>query len=392
MQSLQPPEFVKSIISCLEAAGFEAYMVGGCVRDILMGRAPKDWDVTTSARPEEIQGLFEITVPTGERHGTVTVIIDGKQAEVTAFRSESAYTDHRRPDVVTFVSDLEEDLKRRDFTINAMAMRADGTIIDHFGGKLDLKDGIIRCVGKARERFAEDALRMLRALRFSAELGFEIEPLTFAALKDCARLSAHLSPERVRGELCRILLSDRPETIQKAFDLGLMDNYAHPGEVFLSDLHLVPRKLEPRLCYLCINLLRSGQINDTVGFLSALRFDRRTISLVSKAAALLLEGLPNTARELKRALFKNGYDAVSLALQTSLDREGQSQLESVISSGDCFTLDCLAIKGGDLLSLGFCGKAIGEALLFLLEHVIDNPDDNERNILLNILKYRPKIP
>jgi tRNA nucleotidyltransferase (CCA-adding enzyme) len=387
MQSLQPPEFVKTIISRLEAAGFEAYMVGGCVRDILMGRVPKDWDVTTSARPEEIRSIFESTVPTGERHGTVTVIIDGNQAEVTAFRSESAYTDHRRPDAVTFVSDLAEDLERRDFTINAMAMRTDGTLIDYFGGKIDLEAGIIRCVGNAGERFTEDALRMLRALRFCAELGFEIEPLTFAALKDCAPLSVHLSPERVRGELCRILLSDRPATIEKAFALGLMDNYVRPGEIVLVGLPLLPRRLEPRLCYLCINLLRSGQIKETTAFLSALRFDKRTISLVSKAAALLLEGLPDTSGAMKRALFKSGHDAVSLALQTSLDCEALSLLESVASSGDCFTLDCLAIKGDDLLSLGFRGKAVGEALLFLLEHVIDNPDDNERNILLNIIKY-----
>ena len=175
MQNIHPPEFVKKIIFRLEAEGFSAFMVGGCVRDILMGRAPKDWDVATSASPGEVQRLFEKTVPTGERHGTVTVILDGGKAEVTTFRSESAYSDHRRPDSVTFVSDLKEDLKRRDFTINAMAMRADGTVMDYFGGGADLKAGIIRCVGEARERFEEDALRMLRALRFSAELGFEID-------------------------------------------------------------------------------------------------------------------------------------------------------------------------------------------------------------------------
>jgi tRNA nucleotidyltransferase (CCA-adding enzyme) len=373
MRNFKPPEFVKKIISRLEAEGFAAFMVGGCVRDILLGRRPKDWDVTTSASPGIVQSLFENTVPTGERHGTVTVIMDGNQAEVTTFRSESAYTDHRRPDSVTFVSDLKEDLRRRDFTINAMAMKPDGTIIDYFGGRADLNARTIRCVGDARERFAEDALRMLRALRFGAELGFEIEDGTYHALKDCAALSAFLSPERIRDELCRILLSDRPETISTAIALGLLMSFASPAEVELADLPRLPCKLETRLCCLCISLLRNGQIKDTAHFLSALRFDGKTVSLVGKAAALLLSDLPNTKSAIKRALSGMGLAPVSLAVEVSRRPEIRILLEEVIASGDCFSLDRLAVNGDDLLALGYRGRELGNALKFLLEHVIESP-------------------
>jgi len=389
---LYPPEFVSSIITRLEKAGFEAYMVGGCVRDILMGRMPHDWDVTTSALPGDIETLFDKTAATGERHGTVTVFIDGNQAEVTAFRTESAYTDHRRPDAVTFVSDLGEDLKRRDFTINAMALTAGGILIDHFGGKTDLEGRIIRCVGNPRERFSEDALRMLRALRFKAELGFEIEQFTLAAIKDCAQLSARLSPERVRGELCRILLSGKPETIEEIIALGLTDNYIRSGKAVLGGLSDLPRRLETRLCFLCVKLLRSGQISDAEHLLSGLRFDSKTVALVGKASSLLFAGLPDTVPAMKRVLSKNGYASVSLAAETSPDSEIRGLLEGVVSSGECFSLNRLALNGSDLLALGFRGKEIGKTLNYLLEHVIDYPADNERNILLNIVKYKSKIP
>jgi len=392
MQNIHPPEFVKKIIFRLEAEGFSAFMVGGCVRDILMGRAPKDWDVATSASPGEVQRLFEKTVPTGERHGTVTVILDGGKAEVTTFRSESAYSDHRRPDSVTFVSDLKEDLKRRDFTINAMAMRADGTVMDYFGGGADLKAGIIRCVGEARERFEEDALRMLRALRFSAELGFEIEEKTFLALKDCAALASHLSPERVRDELSKILLTDRPDMISTAISLGLLAKYVSPGQTDLSGLARISKRLDARLCCLCMILLKSGQVNDAPQFLSALRFDGKTVSLVGRAAALLLGELLETKAGMKRALSKMGLAPVSLAVEVSGKAETSSLLGAILASGECYSLDRLAVGGEDLIALGYRGKEIGETLRFLLEHVIDHPGNNERNILLNLLKLYHKNP
>ena len=180
-------------------------MAGGCVRDTLMGRRPNDWDVATSAAPEAVQSLFRRTVPTGLRHGTVTVLYGGGRCEVTTYRVEGAYSDHRRPDSVRFTPSLSDDLSRRDFTINAMAMDASGNVTDPFGGREDISRRIVRCVGEPRERFEEDALRMLRAVRFAAKLGFEIEAGTRCAIRRCAPLAASLSAERVAGELSGVL-------------------------------------------------------------------------------------------------------------------------------------------------------------------------------------------
>lgn len=199
----------KKIILELKTAGFEAYVVGGAVRDLLLGRVPHDTDVATSALPEEVKRVFERTVDTGIAHGTVLVLLDGEGIEVTTFRTEGAYTDHRRPDEVAFVRSLEEDLKRRDFTINAMAMTETMDIIDPFGGRKDLEDKRIRAVGNSLERFSEDALRMLRAIRFSGQLDFPIDDETFAAIKQEASLISSISIERVKAELDKMFLHEQ---------------------------------------------------------------------------------------------------------------------------------------------------------------------------------------
>ena len=206
MEAVRPEKIVKGLC----AAGFPAYYVGGCVRDRLLGRPVHDWDVTTAALPEEVMALFEHCVPTGIRHGTVTVFLDGAQAEVTTFRTEGVYLDGRHPSEVRFVRTLAEDLSRRDFTINAMAMDADGNVTDLFGGRDDLARRCIRCVGDPEKRFREDALRMLRAYRFSAQLGFALDAATAGAVERCAPLAAALSMERIRDEMEKTLLSPRP--------------------------------------------------------------------------------------------------------------------------------------------------------------------------------------
>ena len=199
-----------AIIKTLEDAGFEARYVGGCVRDTLLGRPVHDWDIASQALPEDVLRLFPRCVPTGLQHGTVTVLLDGTSAEVTTYRLDGAYHDSRHPDGVRFVRSLADDLARRDFTINAMAMDLSGSITDLFGGREDLARGVIRCVGDAETRFREDALRMLRARRFAAQLGFALEAGTEAAIGRCAGLCAALSRERVREEAEKTLLSDRP--------------------------------------------------------------------------------------------------------------------------------------------------------------------------------------
>lgn len=203
-------EVAHAVIARLEAEGHSAYLVGGCVRDKLMNRSVKDYDVTTSALPEQVIASFARTLPTGLQHGTVTVVIQGTPVEVTTFRTESKYEDHRRPASVTFVPELREDLQRRDFTINAIAMERSGRLIDPYGGRTDIERKVIRCVGDAHERFEEDALRMLRCLRFASNYMFSIEEGTWLALLDKAPLLRHIAMERVEAELTKMIAGTDP--------------------------------------------------------------------------------------------------------------------------------------------------------------------------------------
>lgn len=224
------PHPVADCCNRLGAAGFTAYPVGGCVRDILLGRTPGDWDIATAALPEAVMALFEKTVPTGLKHGTVTVLLEGMALEVTTFRREGRYSDGRRPDRVSFHATLLNDLSRRDFTVNAMALGPDGAFIDPHGGRGDLQRRLLRCVGDPDTRFREDALRMLRAVRFSAQLAFEIEEKTMAALCRNAALTDALSGERVRVELEKILLSQRPECAALPVSLGMLARFGAPAQ------------------------------------------------------------------------------------------------------------------------------------------------------------------
>lgn len=217
----QIPHKVQFIIDSLRGKGFEAYAVGGCVRDMVLGRHPEDWDITTSAKPYEVKEIFKRTVDTGIQHGTVTVLLDKDHYEVTTYRLDGVYEDNRRPREVSFTSNLEEDLKRRDFTINAMAYNPECGIVDLFGGMEDLKNRRIACVGNASERFDEDALRILRAVRFSAQLDFQIEESTKLAIKDKAHLLKNISAERIRMELTKLLISDNPDRLRDLYDLGI---------------------------------------------------------------------------------------------------------------------------------------------------------------------------
>ena len=215
------PQKAAQILKTLNAAGYEAYVVGGCVRDSILNRVPGDWDITTSALPEQVKELFHRTVDTGIQHGTVTVMMDKEGFEVTTYRVDGEYHDGRHPDAVTFTRSLEEDLKRRDFTINAMAYHPEHGLVDLFGGMKDIDGKIIRCVGDPVERFTEDALRMLRAVRFSAQLGFTVEENTKAALARMSGNLEHVSAERIQTELVKLLVSDHPDYLRTAWETGL---------------------------------------------------------------------------------------------------------------------------------------------------------------------------
>ena len=220
------PETVRDILNKLETAGFQAYAVGGCVRDSILGKEPDDWDLTTDARPEEVKALFPRTVDTGLQHGTVTVLLGGEGYEVTTYRIDGSYSDGRHPDSICFTPSLAEDLKRRDFTINAMAVSERGELVDLFGGQEDLARGCIRCVGDPYARFREDALRMLRAVRFAAQLNFEIEAETFKALTELSPNLARVSKERILAELTKLLLSNHPEKLELLYVAGLAPEMA----------------------------------------------------------------------------------------------------------------------------------------------------------------------
>ncbi len=366
---MEIPEAVRGVLRRLERAGFDAQLVGGCVRDGLLGRPVHDWDAATDARPEQVMALFARTVPTGLRHGTVTVLTDGASVEVTTYRAEGTHSDRRRPDAVRFVRSLAEDLARRDFTINAMAMDLRGSLTDRFGGRQDLAAGIIRCVGEPAQRFREDALRMLRACRFCAQLGFSLETATERELTACAPLAAGLSAERVRDELEKTLCSPQPEAAGKLLQLGLARAVGLPAGAYdLSALADLP----------------NGRAIRWAGFFAAvpsadparLRLDGKTARTACAAAAI--PPRIDSDAELKDLLAEHGEETVCIFCVL---RGHTAQLARVLRSGACIYLRELAITGNDL---PVRGPAIGALLDRLLRHVHRNPADNRREVLLQL--------
>lgn len=384
------PRHVGKVLQTLQAGGFEAVLVGGCVRDLLRNQRPHDWDVATSALPEQTAALFSRTVPTGIRHGTVTVLGRTGRVEVTTFRREGAYADRRRPKEVTFLKSLEEDLGRRDFTVNAMAMDGDGRVTDPFGGREDLRRGVIRCVGDPAARFSEDALRMLRAIRFSAQLGFETEPETRRAIGRCAHLAAGLSAERVRDELFKILSSPCPERAEAAVTYGLLDAHlaARPEEPMeeLPRLSRLRKTGGERWAAFCAVLMRHGAVSDPRAFFRGLRLEAAQIRSCARGVLMAeeLKKMPDPVR-WKQLLAGEGPNAVlcaAAAAEVMEGREYRRALRRVLRSGEAWRADMLKIDGQTLLDLGYPeGKKIGNELRRLLEHVIAHPEANRGTLL-----------
>lgn len=373
-----PPKYVLNILCALDSAGHRAVLAGGCVRDSLLGRRPSDWDIASSASPEEVLALFPRCVPTGIKHGTVTVLSGGGSVEVTAFRAEGGYSDHRRPDSVSFGCPLEADLARRDLTVNAMAMDAAGEITDPFGGRDDLRRRLLRCVGEPERRFDEDALRMLRTVRFSAQLGFEIEPRTLEAIRALAHLASGLSAERVRDELLKTLRSPAPGLVWQLVDLGLLGACLAPGDASAPREALDVLPIYARLAHFCRDLELGGYIMSTDRFLAALRFDGETLRRTASAVEVLKSG----SRDWKRLLRGHGVAAVLAA------HPKNRALRAVLRSGECWELSSLAIGGRELAALGYSGPELGRELRRLLDHVIDYPADNRADILCKLVERK----
>jgi len=388
---VRPPYGVSKIISQLNANGHEAYLVGGCVRDSIMNKAPVDWDITTSADPQRVKCLFRRTYDTGIAHGTVTVAINSGSFEVTTFRIDGKYLDGRRPERVEFTCSLRDDLMRRDFTMNAIAWHMDQGYIDPFEGIADIKARLVRGVGDAGQRFREDALRMLRAIRFAAQLNFEIEPITWEALIQNACLINKISMERVRDELLKLLISGNPEKIALLSDSGLME-YIDPAlaghlKAFdpVSLLSIVP---DVNLRFIMLLRGLDGQKNRLKYF----KLDNKTINLISTLQNELETALADDFTHIRQRLAKIGprvFKSLTLLFEAyGEDMSGiLSKLEVILTEGHCISLSTLAVGGDDLKEAGITdGRAIGQALNTLFNHVLENPEDNKRDTLVQIAK------
>lgn len=410
------------IIDNIRSHGYEAFIVGGCVRDAVLGRIPGDWDITTSAKPEQVKEIFGKTVDTGLKHGTVTIIKHGSGYEVTTYRIDGEYLDGRHPETVEFTPDLREDLKRRDFTINAMAYSHETGIVDEFEGMEDLKRRVIRCVGCAKDRFTEDALRILRAVRFAAQLDFVIEDETYKAIAEIAPNLVHVSKERIQVELTKLLLSDHPEKIWMVDVTGIAD-YVTSGfpEVFERELerensHNAGENETPgtsgclvdgasrdalKECWIGLAALPADKSHRWAGFLRhmtaeqavkilrGLKLDNDTIGNVKNMITAFQAPLAVDKVEIRRLLSRvTEYQFLGAMQLKKLDGDetvpGILRLfEEIKEAGDCVSLKQLAVNGGDLLAKGLVkGKQIGDGLMYLLNLVLEKPELNKKDILL----------
>lgn len=442
MIDITMPVNASRIIHTLQEAGFEAYIVGGCVRDAILGKVPDDWDITTSARPEEVKALFHRTIDTGIQHGTVTVMMKNRDTgnlegyEVTTYRVDGKYEDHRRPTEVTFTASLLEDMKRRDFTINAMAYNEKEGIVDHFDGIGDLKRKVVRCVGEPKERFDEDALRILRAVRFAAQLDFAIDEKTREAIRNQAIFLKDISAERIHVELTKLLVSKHPEHLRTAYELGVtavvlpefdrmmeteQNNKHHMYNVGEHTLHVVkgvPATETMRWAALLHDVAKPvtktrdekgdhfyGHNEEGVGItgkiLLRLKFDNATIAKVKRLVLWHDYGMGQVPgiRSFRKALSKMGADLfedyvdikrADILAQSAYMREEklhnlevlQGYYRQIQEEQQCLSLKDLAITGKDLMEYGMKpGRELGAMLNYLLDCVLENPEWNRKDIL-----------
>lgn len=396
------PKDVKYIINTLEKNGYEAYAVGGCVRDAIIGKEPNDWDITTNATPMQVKKLFKHTIDTGIQHGTVTIMIHKVGYEVTTYRIDGKYADGRHPDKVEFTVSLKEDLKRRDFTINAMAYNDTKGIIDLFGGIEDLKEGIVKCVGNPYNRFDEDALRILRAFRFAAVLNFEVEEKTKKAAGDLAENLNKISKERIRTELDKLIMSDTPEKLMEARKCGLLKYILSEIE---DDINIELVKAMPKNNYMkWAALLYHREEEEVSKILKKLKFDNKTVNICKRIVGYSKDFRNIYKENVRVAAHEVGVDIFDTFLEFSKvcinlqDWKGgeypdnsdyinniEHLYKKVIDDGDCLSLKELAVKGGDLMEIGVPkGAKLGEILNILLYKVLDNPKYNNREKLLEI--------
>ena len=434
---IELPDHVKFILHTLEENGYEGYAVGGCVRDALLGRVPQDWDITTNAKPLQVKELFRRTIDTGLQHGTVTIMLDHTGYEVTTYRIDGVYEDGRHPKAVSFTGSLSDDLMRRDFTINAMAYNETEGLVDLFGGREDLETGVIRCVGEPKERFAEDALRMMRAIRFSAQLGFTIEERTFEAIRELAATIRKISAERIQTELLKTLTSAHPDDVRLFYETGLsrcflpeldhmMETNQHNphhcysvGEHTLHSVTEVPPDKVLRLAMLLHDVAKPVcKTTDEEGIdhfhghpvqgaemarkiLRRLKMDNETTARVTQLIRWHDDNPPLTERNVRRAVCRVGaaqYPDIFAVKRADIRAQSDYQKEEklhyvddyealyqqILEKRQCLSIRELAVNGADLLAAGVPqGREIGEKLHELLELVLERPECNTREYLLS---------
>ena len=408
---MQLPVAVNKIISRLESSGYEAYAVGGCVRDSLLGRIPGDYDITTSALPKDIKRIFRRTIDTGIDHGTVTVLIGGDDPvlrgqrgyEVTTYRIDGEYLDGRHPSSVTFTPSLKEDLARRDFTINAMACNERTGIVDEFGGQEDLRKGLIRAVGIPERRFQEDALRMLRAVRFSAQLNFTIEDKTFEGIRELAPNLEKISKERIAAELTKLLTSEHPEKLSLVYEGGLAPYITKDFCTLLPELPFLPASA-PKLAFVRYGMLFRGRPDACRKVLRELKCDNTTISNASSISKLyedravlgLIESAATKEEQdylVRKLLSQYGttilaafLDMMDAIHETTGTGKARISIRNTLSSGSALSIRDLALNGTDLMAYGVKkGPEIGLLLRKMLEHVLRYPEDNSKEKLAKLL-------
>lgn len=430
------PASALNVIERLEHAGFEAWLVGGCVRDLVLGRNPEDWDVATSALPEAVSTIFPVCIPTGIRHGTVTAIVDGCAHEITTFRTESGYSDFRRPDRVVFVSDLHSDLARRDFTINAMAWHPRRGLEDPFSGLIDLEQRCVRAVGDPHMRFSEDALRMLRAVRFSAQLDFDLLDETMDAIRALCPNIAHVSPERIRSELDKWVMAQGTRRWPLLRESGLMAailpeldrcftveqqspwHDENVGDHTLRAVSLAPPVRIVRWTLLLHDLGKcETRMTDETGthhfwghagrsealakdVMGRLRWDSRTIAQVLTLIRHHDREVPPHDKAVRRAVQAIGIDLFPYWLEVRRgDCKAQNPAKSgavlesieavgvlfgkIINEKHCLNIKELAVSGEDILEMGVLqGPEVGKILKTLLNWVLEDPTRNRTDLLM----------
>lgn len=405
---IELPENVQYILNRLYSSGFDGYVVGGCVRDSILGREPDDWDITTNALPCDVTSIFgeDNTIPTGIKFGTVTVLFGGNSFEITTYRIDRGYSDCRRPDEVEFTSSIDEELGRRDFTINAMAYNEESGLIDLFGGYDDLKGRSIRCVGNPDDRFKEDALRMMRAVRFAAQLGFTVDKSTLDSIRRNRDLIRKVSAERVNIELNKMLLSSNPSKMELLFSSGMITDilpeaeeaYREP-QLFEDGIKVIERLQQPSLVTsmaVFLYSLRAARSSEEVrSILRRLKYDTETIKRISELIEFYEYTIVDDKKEIRRALSRMGEETfkdllkIDIADSSALGQQDmdmlldvQCKMNEIIESDECYSLKDLAIDGRNLMQLGIGGREVGNLLKRLLDVVIDEPELNTKEKLI----------